>query len=48
MAVDEQLLAVQQWLNETYGKVPGYIRQKKIANTRGIGSIRSQQHSDIN
>ncbi|EUJ48972.1 glycoside hydrolase domain-containing protein [Listeria fleischmannii] len=24
MAVDEQLLAVQQWLNETYGKVPGY------------------------
>lgn len=23
MAVDEQLLAVQQWLNETYGKVPG-------------------------
>lgn len=29
MAVDEQLLAVQQWLNKTYGKVSGYHHVKE-------------------
>ncbi|EKD7143309.1 DUF1906 domain-containing protein [Listeria innocua] len=29
MAVDEQLLAVQQWLNKTYGKVNGYHHVKE-------------------
>ncbi|EAD7195946.1 TPA_asm: hypothetical protein GGB20_14205 [Listeria monocytogenes] len=29
MAVDEQLLVVQQWLNKTYGKVSGYHHVKE-------------------